>query len=244
MRNIKLIISYDGTNYSGWQRQINAPTVQGEIEKALKRVMKKDIIIHGSGRTDAGVHALGQTASFKANFTIPVDRIPIALNTILPEDIVIVSAQEMDLDFHARYSVKKKRYKYKIYNNSIKNPLYRNYTYFVPYSIDLEKIRDTSKHFIGEHDFRAFMASGSSVKSTIRRIDKIDIYKENEFIVFDFLGNGFLYNMVRIITGTLLDVSLNKINKKDIKEIIASKDRSKAGHTAPPQGLYLVEVIY
>ncbi|WIF95559.1 tRNA pseudouridine(38-40) synthase TruA [Caminicella sporogenes] len=244
MKNVKLTISYDGTNFSGWQIQPNTRTVQGEIEKALQKIMKKEIRINGSGRTDAGVHALGQVANFKADFTIPVNKIAVALNSILSEDIVIKDAEEVDEDFHARYSVKKKKYIYKIYNDKIKNPIYRNYSYFFNRAIDINKLIESSKYFIGKHDFKGFMSSGSYVKDTVRVIYSIDIKKEGKFINLEYTGNGFLYNMVRIITGTLLDVNIGKIDINRLDEIIKSKDRKNAGHTAPPQGLYLAEVYY
>lgn len=244
MKNVKLTIAYNGTNYSGWQRQSNARTVQGEIERKLRLITKQEIEIHGSGRTDAGVHALGQIASFKSNLSIPINRIAFALNNALPLDIVIKSVEEVDMDFHARYSAKGKKYIYKIYNDSIRNPMYVNHSYFVNGNIDIRKIRESSKYFIGEHDFRGFMSSRSNVKNTIRTIYSIDIYKEENFIILEYKGNGFLYNMVRIITGTLLDAALSKINIENLDYIIKSRDRRNARHKAPPQGLYLGEVYY
>lgn len=244
MKNIKLTIAYNGTNYSGWQRQTKARTIQGEIERALKIVMKKDITIHGSGRTDAGVHALGQIASFNEEFSIPIDRLDFALNNALPLDIVIKNIEEVDMDFHARYSAKGKKYIYKIYNARKRNPIYSYHSYFVGRDIDINKLIDASKYFLGEHDFRAFMTSGSSAKNTVRTIHNIDIYTEGKFVVLEYTGNGFLYNMVRIITGTLLDVCSGKIDINNLNEIIMSKQRKKAGHKAPAQGLYLAEVYY
>jgi len=244
MKNIKLTIAYDGTNYCGWQRQINGRTVQGEIEKALKKIMKKEITIHGSGRTDAGVHGLGQVASFKEDFSIPVDKIPKVINRVLPEDIVITSAVEMDFDFHARYHAKGKKYTYKIYNDKIRNPLYKNYSYFYERDVDIQRLIEASKYFIGEHDFKAFRTKGSSTTSTIREIYSIDIHKEDKMIIIEYSGNGFLYNMVRIITGTLLDVNIGKIDMNKLPEIIESGIRRRAGHKAPAQGLYLDEVYY
>jgi len=244
MRNIKLTISYDGTNYCGWQRQKNGKSVQEEIERVLNILTKERITIYGSGRTDAGVHALGQVANFISNTTIPIDKVPTAMNSILPEDIIIVRAEEVDLDFHARYNAKGKKYRYVVYNREIKNPFYRNYSYHVPYPLDLELMREGAKYFLGEHDFRAFMASGSSVKNTVRNIYSIEIKREGDFILFDFSGNGFLYNMVRIMTGTLVDVGRGFLEACKLPEIILSKERVNTGHTAPPQGLYLMEVFY
>lgn len=244
MKNVKLTIAYDGTRYSGWQRQINARTIQGEVEKALKKLMGLDITIHGSGRTDAGVHALGQVASFEAAFTIPVNRIPIAVNTILPDDIVVINAEEMPQGFHARYYVKEKKYRYKIYNNRLRNPIHRNYSYHIPYEINMDKLIEGSKYLIGEQDFSSFMSSGSSIKNTIRKVYSIDVYKQDDFITLDFRGNGFLYNMVRIMTGTLLDIGGGKLESQELPKIIGLKNRKRTRHTAPAQGLYLIEVVY
>lgn len=244
MKNIKLTIAYDGTNYSGWQRQSNARSVQGEIEKKLRTITKQEIQIHGSGRTDAGVHALGQIASLTADLSIPVNKFAFVLNNALPSDIVIKEVVEMDMDFHARYSAKGKKYIYKIYNGAIRNPLYANYSYFVRRPVDINSIIEGSKYFIGEHDFKGFMSSGSNVKNTVRTIYNIDVYKKDEFIILEYRGNGFLYNMVRIITGSLLDVSSGKIKMENLDYIIRSKDRRNARHKAPPQGLYLAKVYY
>ncbi len=244
MRNVKLIIEYDGTDFHGWQRQDKHRTVQGEVEQALGKIMKKEISIHASGRTDAGVHGLGQVASFKADFTIPIDRIPLAVNGVLPHDVAIRSAVEVDPNFHARYSAVGKRYIYKIYNNILRSPLQRNYAYFVPNALDIEAIQKASSYFVGEHDFKAFMASGSSVKDTIRRIYRLHAYREQDMLTIEVEGNGFLYNMVRIISGTLVDVGTGKMSPEEIPNIISSKARTEAGHTAPPQGLYLAEVYY
>ncbi|WP_432667276.1 tRNA pseudouridine(38-40) synthase TruA [Wukongibacter baidiensis] len=244
MKNIKLTIAYDGTNYSGWQRQSNARTVQGEIEKKLRAITKQEIQIHGSGRTDAGVHALGQIASFTADLSIPINKFAFVLNNALPSDIVIKEVEEMDMDFHARYSAKGKKYIYKIYNEVIRNPLYANYSYFVSKDVNINRIIEASKYFIGEHDFKGFMSSGSNVKNTIRTIYNIDVYQKNEFVILEYKGNGFLYNMVRIITGSLLDVSSGKVKMENLDYIIKSKDRKNARHKAPAQGLYLAEVYY
>lgn len=244
MKTIKLTIAYDGTNYSGWQRQQNARTIQEEIEKGLSKIMKQKIKIDGSGRTDAGVHALGQVASFRADFTMPVNRIPVAVNNYIPLDIAIKKAEEVEDSFHARYSAKGKKYIYKIYNAKIRNPINKNYTYLVKKDIDINKIKEASKYFLGEHDFKGFMSRGSNKINTIRTIYDIDIYKKDEYIILEYTGNGFLYNMVRIITGTLLDVSYGKINVMDLEDIIKSKIRKRSGHKAPAEGLYLAEVYY
>ncbi|MCT4605174.1 MAG: tRNA pseudouridine(38-40) synthase TruA [Marinisporobacter sp.] len=244
MKNVKLIIQYDGTNFSGWQVQPNARTVQQEIEKALSKIMKRPIKINGSGRTDAGVHALGQVASFCEEFSIPIEKIPVALNSLLPQDIAIKEAIEGSVDFHARYNAVGKKYIYKIYNKEIRNPLLRNYTYFVSKPLDIEKMKKACDYFIGEHDFKGFMASGSSVVDTVRRIDALKLYEKDEILTIEVKGNGFLYNMVRIVAGTLVDVGKGKIKEEEVPMIIRSCKREKAGHTAPPQGLYLAKVFY
>ncbi|MFZ5966759.1 MAG: tRNA pseudouridine(38-40) synthase TruA [Bacillota bacterium] len=244
MQNVKLLIEYDGTRFCGWQRQENGRTVQEEIEKALSKVMKKEIRINGSGRTDAGVHALGQVASFQGDFSIPVDRISLALNALLPEDISIHDAVAVGEDFHARYSAKGKRYIYQIYNHPYRSALYRNYAYFVPQVLDIEAMERAAAYFLGEHDFRGFMASGSSVKDTVRTIYSLDVYQMDKMIKLEISGNGFLYNMVRIIAGTLTEVGKGKIDAEQVPHIIHSCSRKQAGPTAPPQGLYLAEVYY
>jgi tRNA pseudouridine38-40 synthase len=244
MKNVKLIIEYDGTGFQGWQTQKNGRTVQEEIEKALKKVLKTEVKINGSGRTDAGVHALGQTANFKSLFTMPVEKIPYALNSILPPDISIKSALEVPEHFHARYSAIGKKYIYKIYNGPFRSSLLRNYTYFVPYILDIEKMKSAAEYFEGKHDFKGFMASGSGVKDTIRKIYTLNINVSDKLLIIEIKGNGFLYNMVRIIAGTLVDVGNSKIDPKKISQIIKAKKRELAGPTAPSQGLYLAEVYY
>jgi tRNA pseudouridine38-40 synthase len=244
VKNVKLTIEYDGTRFHGWQRQDHHRTIQEEIEKALEKVMKKRIMIHGSGRTDSGVHGLGQVASFKGEFTIPIEKIPQAVNGLLPDDVAIQDAIEVDTGFHARYSARGKKYIYKIYNSPLRSPLHRNYAYFVSHPLDIDAIQKATSYFIGEHDFKGFMASGSSVKDTVRRIDSLNVYREQEMLTIEVKGNGFLYNMVRIIAGTLVDVGKGRIPQEQIPDIITSGDRIRAGHTAPPQGLYLAEVYY
>jgi tRNA pseudouridine38-40 synthase len=244
MKNIKLTIAYDGTHFNGWQKQKKGRTVQGEIEKALIQIMKKKVSINGSGRTDAGVHALGQVANFREKFTIPIQKIAIALNSLLSTDIAIKEAVEVDQNFHARYNAVGKKYIYKIYNRSLRDPFHYRYSYFVPYTLDIEKMKNAAQYFIGEHDFRGFMATGSSIENTIRTIYSLVIYPIGSTIIVEVKGNGFLYNMVRIIVGTLVEVGRNKIDSRSLPEIIQSCDRERAGHTAPPQGLYLAEVYY
>ena len=245
MRNIKLIIEYDGKSFNGWQKQPNKLNIQGEIEKAIGEITGEEIDLIASGRTDAGVHSLGQTANFKTNSNIPIEKIPIAINSKLKKSIVIKSAEEVEERFHSRYSVKSKKYRYTINNSQYGSAIYRDMEYHFPFNLDVNKMQEASKYFEGEHDFKAFKASGTSSKSSVRTIYKAEIIeKENDRIWVELTGNGFLYNMVRIICGTLVEVGIGNIKPEEIVEIIKGKDRMKAGKTLPPQGLYLVEVKY
>ena len=239
MRNIKLTIEYDGKCYNGWQKQPNKLNIQGEIERAIYNITKEEVDLIGSGRTDAGVHALGQVANFKTNSQISIEKLPLAINSQLKNSIVIKEAEEVNERFHSRYNAKHKTYRY-IINNSI----YRNLEYSYPFKLDAEKMKQASKYFEGEHDFKAFKSSGTSSKNSVRTIYKAIVKQEGEKIIIELTGNGFLYNMVRIIAGTLLDVGLGKIQPEEIPEMIESKDRQRAGKTLPAHGLYLVEVKY
>lgn len=244
MRNIKLTIEYDGKDFNGWQRQPNKLNIQGTIEQAIKIVTGEDVDLMASGRTDAGVHAFGQVANFKTNSNIPIEKIPLAINSQLKSSIIIKSAEEVDERFHSRYNAKHKTYRYIINNSKTGTALYRNLQYCFPIKLDVEKMKEASKFFEGEHDFKAFKSSGTSAKNSVRTIYKAVVKEEGENIIIELTGNGFLYNMVRIISGTLLDVGLGKINPSEIPDIINSKDRQRAGKTLPAHGLYLVEVLY
>lgn len=244
MKRILLTISYDGTNYSGWQKQKNAVTVQGEFDKACSTLFKTDVESIGASRTDAGVHALGQRAVIDVDTSIPAEKIPLALNPLLPDDIVVTHAEEVGADFNPRFNALKKTYEYSIYNAPFRNPLYRNYSEYVRCELDLDSMRTACEAFVGEHDFRAFCASGNSSKTTVRTIYSLDIEKDGDFIKIRVTGNGFLYNMVRIIAGTLIYVGEGRIAPDDLPEIIASGDRRKAGKTAGPSGLVLVKIMY
>lgn len=243
MRNLKLTIQYDGTKYCGWQKQPNSSGIQGTIEYAIYEITKEKVNIIGSGRTDAGVHALGQVANFKINSNIPAARIPDALNAKLPKDISIIDCQEVSDDFHSRYSATGKIYRYLIYNKPYRSPLYKDISYHVRYDLDIEKMRVEAQSLLGTHEFKGFMSSGSSVKDTVRTIHNISIEESGDLIVLEVEGNGFLYNMVRIIVGTLVDIGRGRIDKP-LEEIIASQDRGEAGHTAPAHGLFLKKVHY
>lgn len=244
MRNIKLIIEYDGKGFNGWQKQPDRLNIQGEIEKAIEEITGEKVDLTASGRTDAGVHSLGQTANFKTDSKIPTEKFAKAINSRLKKSIVIKSAEEVDEKFHSRYSVKSKTYRYIINNSENGTAIYRGLEYHVPMKLDYEKMNEAIKYFIGEHDFKAFKASGTSSKSSVRKILDGNVRKEGERVIIEVTGTGFLYNMVRIISGTLLDVGLGKIKPEDIPSIIESKDRTKAGKTLPAHGLYLLEVNY
>ena len=244
MRNIKIIIEYDGKDWGGWQKQPNKLNIQGEIERAIEEITGEKVQLIASGRTDAGVHALAQVANFKIEKDIPVEKIPYALNSKLKKSIRIISAEEVDEKFHSRYTCKRKTYKY-IINNSLQGTaIYRNLQYHFPEKLDEDKMNEAAKYLIGEHDFKSFKASGTSSKSSVRTIFDAKVTREGELVTIELTGNGFLYNMVRIIAGTLIDVGTNKIEPKDIKNILDAKDRLKAGKTLPPTGLYLVKVEY
>lgn len=243
MRNLKVTIQYNGKNYCGWQKQPDSLGIQGTIENAIYEITKEKIKIIGSGRTDAGVHALGQVANFKLESNIPTKNLPNALNAKLPKDISIIDCIEVDEEFHSRYSAKRKRYRYLIYNSSYRNPIYKDMSYHVKYDLDLKKMCEEAKSLIGEHDFKGFMSSGSSVNDTIRTIYDITLQKQDNLIILEVEGNGFLYNMVRIIVGTLVDIGRGRI-KESLKNIIDSKERGMCGHTAPAHGLFLKKVDY
>lgn len=244
MRNIKLTVEYDGKSYNGWQKQPDKLNIQGEIEKAIYNITKEEVDLIGSGRTDAGVHALGQVANFKTNSNIAIEKLPLAINSQLKSSIIIKKAEEVEERFHSRYNAKNKTYRYIINNSKCGSAIYRNLEYCFPIELDVEKMKKAAKYFEGEHDFKAFKSSGTSGKNSVRTIYKALVRQDNEKIIIELTGNGFLYNMVRIISGTLLEVGLGKINPDEIQNIIDSKDRQKAGKTLPAHGLYLVEVLY
>ena len=245
MRNIKLVIEYDGKDFNGWQKQPTKLNIQGEIERAIKQITGEEVDLTASGRTDAGVHALGQVANFKTNSNIPIEKIPIALNSNLKKSIVIKSAEEVEERFHSRLNCKRKTYRYTINNSKYGTAIYRNLETHIPMKLDIQKMQEAVKYFEGEHDFKAFKASGTSSKSSVRTIYNAEVIDAgNERIYIELTGNGFLYNMVRIIAGTLVEVGLGKIEPNEIKKIIESKKRENAGKTLPPQGLYLVKVEY
>ncbi|PKM94998.1 MAG: tRNA pseudouridine(38-40) synthase TruA [Firmicutes bacterium HGW-Firmicutes-1] len=240
----KIIIAYEGTNYCGWQKQIGHKTVEGELLKACNRIFKESFVLKGSSRTDSGVHAFGQAASIEVKTKLTPYKICRALNCYLPEDIVVQSAEEMDFDFHPRYCAKEKTYIYKIYNSKIPLPQERLYSYFYHKPLDIERMKEASKYFLGEHDFVAFSAVGGSVKTSVRTLYRCDIVKKGNLVEIIVTGNSFLYNMVRIIVGTLIEVGIGNIEPEEICDIIESKDRLKPGKKSPAKGLTLVEIKY
>ena len=243
---ILLTISYDGTAYAGWQRQQNAIAVQQKLEEALSTLLNQPITTKAASRTDAGVHALGQRAVFLVeNLLLPLDKLPQVLTGYLPHDISITTAEAVPDSFSPRFDAAYKTYAYNFYNAQTPNPLKRRYSAFVPRPLDITAMQKAAKHFIGVHDFTAFQATGSSAKTTTREIYACTICKHpSNLITLTITGNAFLYNMVRIIAGTLLYVGLGKIQADTIPVIIKSKDRTKAGKTMPPEGLTLLEVGY
>ena len=244
MRNIKLTIEYDGREFNGWQKQPNKLNIQGSIERAIEEITGEKVDLNASGRTDAGVHALGQVANFKTDSNLPIDKFPIAINSKLKKSIRILNAEEVDDRFHSRLTCKRKTYMYVINNTTIGSAIYRYLETHIPQKLDVNEMSKAVKYFEGEHDFRAFKASGTSSKSSVRTIYEAKVYKIDEKIYIELTGNGFLYNMVRIIAGTLVDVGLGKIKATDIPDIITQGKRELAGKTLPPNGLYLVKVEY
>lgn len=244
MRRIKLIIAYDGTNYCGWQIQNNGITVEEVLNKTISELTKEDIAIIGASRTDSGVHALGNVAVFDTNSMIPADKMCFALNQRLPADIRILSSSLVDNDWHPRYCDTRKTYEYKILNRKIDIPTMRLYSYFVYFNLDVDKMREAAKYIVGEHDFKSFCSNRGQAQTTVRTIYYLDIVKEGDLITLRINGNGFLYNMVRIIVGTLIKVGIGVYPPEHVKEIIEACDRTKAGPKVPPEGLTLVEIEY
>jgi len=245
---ILLTVSYDGTNYAGWQRQENAAAVQQRVEEALGLLLGGKITVRAASRTDAGVHALGQRASFFVPLLkIPVEKLPQVLNSFLPSDISVTAALVVPDEFNPRFDARFKTYSYKIYNAPCPNPLVGRYSAFIPQCLDIEAMQQAAQKFVGRFDFAAFCATGGSAKTTVREIFACDIQAEKNpggMVVFTITGGGFLYNMVRIIAGTVLYAGLGKLSPEDIPGIIASKDRKNAGKTMPPHGLTLETVGY
>jgi len=242
LKNIKLTLQFDGTAYHGWQIQKNAVTIQELLEKAIFSVTGEAVSVVGCGRTDSGVHAKGYVCNFKVNTPIPAERMPYALNNFLPDDVVCIMAEEVPEDFHAAFSAKGKRYTYYVSNAQFPDIFTHSWHY--RHKLDIEKMQKAAKAFEGTHDFIGFAAAGFTVKTTVRTIYSLIFTKKDNLIAIDVCGNGFLYNMVRIIAGTLCFVGSGKISPDDMEDIIASCDRTRAGITAPAEGLFLSEVFY
>ena len=245
MIRYKCTIAYDGTNFAGYQVQPGKRTVQLELEKVLTTMHKgKEVRVSASGRTDAGVHAKGQVVHFDSSLDLPPDRWKKALGTMLPADIAIVDIEKMDAEFHARYNAIRKEYRYRILLSDTKDPFLRNYTYHYPYKLDLDLMKKATEYLKGTHDFTSFCSAKTEVVDKVRTVESIDFIKEENQLVICFVGEGFLYNMVRILVGTLLDVGIGKRRPEEMKEILTANDRTKAGRTAPGHGLYLWKVEY
>lgn len=244
MRRIQLIVEYDGTNYAGWQRQENALAVQQVLEEELSKLTRERVVLHGASRTDAGVHAMGQSAHFDTNCSIPAEKFSFAVNTMLPPDVRVRLSRQVPESFHARFSTKGKRYRYLYQVSPHSSPLNRLTHAHIIYPLDTEKMAEEARSLLGTHDFAAFAASGSVVKDTVRRIDRVELNRDGEELKLVVEGNGFLYNMVRIIAGTLVGVGCGKIEPGAFRRAIESGNRLDLGVTAPANGLTLMEVFY
>ena len=244
MQNTLLTMAFNGKHYHGYQVQKNAITICEVLQKAIQKVYGEKLDIKGCSRTDSGVHANGYCVNFFASKNIPEKKIPLALNAHLPYDIRVLSAKYVDEDFHARYSSIAKRYVYKIRNSSIASPFTDDFEYRVGYKLDVEKMEYASKHFIGKHDFAGFMSDGSDIEDTVREVYDFTVVKENDLILFTVTANGYLYNMVRIMVGTLIEVGSNRMDRDYIKEILIAKNRKLAGDTISAKGLFLDKVFY
>lgn len=241
---VLLTVAYDGSGYYGWQIQKDFITVQQKVEEALSALLRKKVEVRGASRTDTGVHAMAQGVVFNEEMTIPIEKLPYAVNSFLPDDIVVTNAREVSEKFHPQYSVIDKTYEYKILNAEFRNPKLNRYTDFVRGKLDIYKMQEACQYFIGEHNFKAFCASGSTAKTTVRTIYSLEVEKSGDIICIRIKGSGFLYNMVRIIAGTLVYVGKGKIKPCEITDIIKSGERTRAGKTLAPNGLTLMEVHY
>jgi len=244
VRNVALTLEYDGAHFYGFQVQKNRRTVQSELELALKKLFGKKIRIATSGRTDSGVHAEAQVVHFKTESKLALDKILKGLNHYLPEDLAVTEIQKVPSSFHAQYSAKRKTYEYRIFNSSVRSPLKRTRTFFVPYWLNFSRMKQAARLLRGKHDFRAFEASGSRRKSAVRTIRKLDIKKTGNDIMITVEANGFLYNMVRSLVGTLIEIGRGRMTLSGLKAVLVSKNRSQIGPTAPAHGLTLKRVSY
>ena len=244
MKRVLLRVAYDGTNYCGWQKQNNGVAVEAVLNKHLSELLGTEISVIGASRTVAGVHAMGNVAVFDTDSRIPGEKFAYALNQRLPDDIAIQDSKEVAPDFHPRYCKCNKTYEYRVLNRKFPLPTERLYSYFLYYNIDVEKMQEAARHLVGTHDFASFCSANAQVKDTVRTVNFINVRKENDIITIQVNGNGFLYNMVRIISGTLLQVGMGRMSVMDVKNILDARDRTKSGPTAPAVGLTLVEINY
>lgn len=241
MRRIKLVVAYDGTDYCGFQVQNNGPTIEGELNKVLSELFKEDIKVIGASRTDSGVHAYCNVAVFDTDARMPAEKMLYALNQRLPEDIRVQSSCEVAADFHPRHTDSRKTYEYRIYNAPVQNPMKRRFALWNYHNLDVDKMKKAAAYLEGEHDFKSFCSADTQVESTVRTIYSVQVTQTGEDIVISVCGNGFLYNMVRIIAGTLLEVGKGKIEPNEMDRILNERNRQASGPTAPPHGLTLVK---
>lgn len=244
MKRVKLIVAYDGTNYNGWQVQPNGTTIEGMLNLHLSELLGEEIKVTGASRTDAGVHALGNVAVFDTEARMPAEKISYAMNTRLPADIRVQDSCEVAADFHPRFCETTKTYEYKILNRRFPDPTKRLYSHFYYYPLDVEKMQRAADYLVGEHDFKSFCTQKPEIDNTVRTILSLSVEKEGDLITIRVTGNGFLYNMVRIIAGTLIRVGGGSYEPEHVKEILEAKDREMAGETARPEGLTLIEICY
>ena len=244
MKRVKLIVAYDGTNYCGWQVQPNGETIESVLNRHLSALLGEDIVVTGASRTDSGVHSLGNVAIFDTETRMPADKISFALNQKLPTDIVVQDSCEVPLDWHPRYQKGRKTYEYRILNKMFRNPTRRLDTYFYHHALDVEAMREAAKYLVGAHDFKSFCAVGAQVKTTTRTVYQCEVTKMDDVITIRVTGNGFLYNMVRIIAGTLIKVGAGDIKSEEITTILEKCDRAAAGPTAPAHGLTMIGIEY
>jgi len=245
MRNIRLLLQYEGTRYQGWQRQTSSDnTIQGKLETLLTRMCGEPIEIQASGRTDAGVHGAGQVANFHTTSSMSLSEMQKYMNTYLPEDIAVIQVSEAAPRFHSRLNATGKRYCYRVICGEVPNVFWRRYALEVAEELDIDAMRRAAEYLLGEHDFKSFTSTKKGKKSTVRRVDKIDITNENNLLTFTFEGNGFLHHMVRILVGTLLEVGMGKREVESILETLEAKSRENAGYLVPAKGLMLMKVYY
>lgn len=244
MRHIKLVIGYDGTDFHGFQRQKGLRTVQGELERTLTTLLGHPVSVKAAGRTDTGVHAEGQVVSFWTSCPIPVERLPLALNSLLPADIVAKKAVQVSPDFHPRFDATSRVYRYLIDNRPVPSALLRRYAWHIPEPLDVEAMKQAAQFLVGVHDFASFHASGSDLGSTVREMKRVTVVKRGGVVAITMEANAFLYHMARIVVGTLVEIGLGRRHPEEMRAILEARDRSVAGKTAPPHGLCLVQVKY